>query len=268
MYILASKSGILTGKRLARKLGLNFHTDISKLNKNNSIIIRYGNAQDSSNIKEDTESNSREAIIKCSNKHKLWKYLEDSEILTPRYFLPNEWQEIIEKGFPILARSREHKSGQDITICNSEDEIPTNTKYLVPFYNDIIREYRVHVAFNEVIKIMRKYPIDDESHPVIKTSHFGWQYKLSKLDRIKCAKSMTKTALEVAEILGLNFCGIDMAWSSRKRGLGRWIVWEVNSAPSLNSASLEIYAKLFQEKLLAGREDYEVYKSKQNNVRN
>ena len=60
---------------------------------------------------------------------------------------------------------------------------------------------------------------------------------------------MVATAIKSAEILGLSFCGVDMAWSSKQNGLGRWIVWEINSAPSLNSSSLEIYTQILRENL-------------------
>lgn len=252
MYVLASKSGILTGKRLARELGLKFHTNASKLRQNSSIFIRYGNAQESVNITNDTECNSRDSIIRCSNKHKLFYYLKNSGLLTPQYFpystimgrtIPEEL------GAKFLCRKRKHHAGKDIRIVNRGNFISENTEFLVPLYENITREYRVHVVFGKIVKIMRKYPVDENAHSIIKTSSFGWQYRLSKLENIQCAKSMRETALKVAEILGLKFCGVDMAWSSKKYGLGKWIIWEVNSAPSLNSDSLKLYANLFKENL-------------------
>lgn len=246
MYVLASRAGILTGRNLAKNLRCRFHTNIEKIRPNSKILIRYGNAQESSRIAEDTNCNSRDAIIRASAKHRLWQYLDGEEIETPRYYSIGDAERI---ATPFLARQRIHRAGRDITVCNSSRDIPRNAEFLVPLYENIVREYRVHVLFGKVIRIFRKYPIHDNAHPIIKTSHFGWRYSLSRLDNINCRTSMIDTALKCTEILGLQFCGVDMAWSSKKGGLGRWIVWEVNSAPSLNSSSLEIYTKLFQENL-------------------
>lgn len=247
MYVLASRAGILTGKKLAKNLRCRFHTNIEKISPNSKILIRYGNAQESSRIADDTNCNSRDSIIKASAKHRLWQYLDGEEIETPRYYSINDAERI---PTPFLARQRIHRAGRDITICNSPRDIPRSAEFLVPLYENIIREYRVHVVFGKVVRIFRKYPTQDNAHPIIKTSHFGWRYSLSRLDNINCRTSMIEIALKCAENLGLQFCGVDMAWSSKKTGLGRWIVWEINSAPSLNSSSLEIYTKLFQENLM------------------
>lgn len=246
MYVLASRAGILTGRNLARNLQCRFHTNIERIRPNSKILIRYGNAQESSRIAEDTNCNSRNAIIRASAKHRLWQYIDGENIETPRYYPIRDAEKIAP---PFLSRQRIHRAGRDITICNSSRDIPRNAEFLVPLYDNIVREYRVHVLFGNVVRIFRKYPIQDNAHPIIKTSYYGWRYSLSRLDNIKCSKSMTEIALKCAEILGLQFCGVDMAWSSKENGLGRWIVWEINSAPSLNSASLEIYTNLFKENL-------------------
>lgn len=265
MYLLASKSGILTGKKLAKKLGLKFHTNTNKIRKDSTVIIRYGNAQESPNIINDTVCNSRESIIRCSNKHKLSNYLEGSGILSPRYFLYKPGMIVpTELGQKFLCRKREHRAGKDIIVLERGELIPASTEYLVPLYENILREYRVHVAFGNVVKVMRKYPTDENADPIVKTSSFGWQYKRSALSRVQCAKSMQQAALKVAEILGLSFCGVDMAWSSKKLGLAKWIVWEVNSAPSLNTNSLTLYIELFKKNLMRGVNG-EIYKSRQDN---
>ncbi len=250
MYVLASKSGILTGRRLAKELGLRFHTNANKIRQNSSVIIRYGNAQESPRIADDMNCNSRDSIIRCSNKHKLFYYLKDSGILAPEYFPYRSGKSIPDRlGLRFLGRKREHRAGQDIVLLERFQNVPHGTEYLVPLYENIIREYRVHVAFNNVVKVMRKYPMSDDANPIIKTASFGWQYKRSNLGRVECSESMQKTALKVAEILGLQFCGVDMAWSGKEKGLGKWIVWEVNSAPSLNSDSLKLYVDLFKKNL-------------------
>jgi hypothetical protein len=200
-----------------------------------------------------------------SAKHRLWEYLQDSEILSPRYYRLHEIPDDLE--FPCLVRSRMHRAGKDIIVCDGAYEIPRNAEYVVPYY-PTLREYRVHVAFGNIVKVMRKYPISDNAHDKIRTSAFGWQYKRSSLDEVKCAKAMVETSLKTAEVLGSDFCGIDMAWSAKKGGLNRWIVWEVNSAPSLNGPSLKLYVDLFRTQFAERLQQYAIHKSRQNNARN
>ncbi len=265
MYLLASEAGILTGKKIAKALEIKFHSDATQIEYNSEVLIRYGNAQKSSRISKDTSTNSRRSILRMSAKHRLWEYLDDTEVLSPRYYRLNEIPEDIK--FPCLVRSRTHMAGKDIIVCNSLNDISRNAEYIVPYY-PTLREYRVHVAFGNIVKVMRKYPVNDDAHEIIRTSAFGWQYRLSSLDEVLCAKSMVKTALETAEVLDSQFCGIDMAWSSKDHGLNRWIVWEVNSAPSLNGPSLKLYTDLLKENLSERLQAYEVYKSEQNYARN
>ncbi len=265
MYLIASRAGIITGKLLAKSLGLQFHNNVEQIKSGSEVMIRYGNAQQSTRIGKDTDCNSRDSILKMSAKHLLWQYLEDSGIMTPRYYRPEDVPTNL--SYPYLARSKMHRAGKDIIICNNPWDTPNNPEYIVPYY-PTLREYRVHVAFGNVVKVLRKYAVDENSNEKIRTSTYGWRYNSSSLDQVQCAKAMVETALNTAEILDAKFCGIDMAWSSKEHGLGKWIVWEVNSAPSLNSSSLKLYTDLFKENLSERLRKYEIYKSEQNNARN
>jgi len=268
VYLLASKAGFNSGKALAKLLNLKFHSNVNKIKDQSEILIRYGNYQDSGRIVKDTCINSVDAILKCSAKHLLSKFLAvDPELLSPIYY-PYCYNNILPNNltFPVMARKRHHKAGNDIVICNKYDDIPSDANYLVDIY-PTSREYRVHVFNGEVVKVFRKYPIDDNADPLIRSSHHGWKYVRSNLSKVLCAKSLIKTAVKVADILGVVFCGIDMAWSIKKE-LNRWIIWEVNSAPSLNSSSLELYAELFRNFFQENREATNVFhRSKNNNER-
>lgn len=250
MYLLASRSGILTGRMLASTLKLRFHTNVEHIYKPISVLIRYGNSSWTDNIRGDTDVNSSEAIFKMSNKKRLSEFLEDSNIIVPKYY-PYMKSDPIPEGltFPVLSRHFFHRGGLDITICNSEKDIPWNVQALVPYY-PTSREYRAHVVFGNVVKVMRKVPNNElTAHPIIRSSYYGWNYRLADLDQVICADSLVDTAVKAAQKIGATFCGIDVAWSKE---LKKWIVWEMNSAPSLNESSLAIYKDLiikhFQEK--------------------
>lgn len=248
-YLLASKHGIITGRNLARNLGLAFHTNLHKIKRAKvDVVFRYGNAQTNDRIIGDTEVNSVDAILRCSAKHKLWKMLEEEDIIAPEYIPYYYGMQIPERlGGKFLGRKRIHRAGNDIKILTRKSIITSPVEFLVPFI-PTNREYRVHVLFGRIVKVLRKYPDNEENKGFIRTSRYGWNYRVSSLHEIVCDKSMSKTALKVAELLGLSFCGIDMAWSSKNDGgLHKWVVWEVNSAPSLNTPSLRTYTTYFKE---------------------
>jgi hypothetical protein len=212
--------------------------------------VRYGNASWADNIRSDTDVNSCESIFKMSSKQKLSRFLGDTDIIVPRYY-PYRKGDPLPQGitFPILARHNFHRAGMDIVVCNSERDIPWGVEALVPFY-PTSREYRVHVVFDEIIKVMRKVADNPNmAHPFIRTSHYGWNYRLSDLDQVICAESLVDVATRASKKLGCAFCGVDLAWSKE---LKKWIVWEMNSAPSLNESSIALYrdriVKHFQEK--------------------
>jgi hypothetical protein len=241
MFLLASKQGRFTGNLLAKKLNLYFTLDVSKIIHNRgSIAVRFGNAQSFPGA-VDTECNSVESIIKMSNKQGLWRYLQESDVFAPKYYPFNRGQALLpdEIIFPCLSRHGTHRAGRDITVCNSPRDIPWGTEYLVNLVNTN-REYRVHVLQGEVIKVFRKEPLTDTSHRFIRSTYHGWRYALADLEQIMCANSLVETAKKVSNTLGSFFCGIDMAWSPKDERK-EWVVWEVNSAPSLNTPSLELY---------------------------
>jgi len=267
VYLLGSKAGIYTARKLAQMLDLKFHTNAYNIKPNSDILIRYGNAQYSDKISKDTNINSRNSIIKMSAKHHLSKFLaRDPDLLSPIYY-PHDYDTRlpINLTFPVLARKRTHRAGNDIVYCENYCDIPEDVEFLVDFY-PTSREYRVHVFNGEVIKIFRKYPINKETaHPYIRSSSFGWQYKKSKINQILEADLLVDTAIKVAKLVDAVFCGIDIAWSN-KRNMGRWIIWEVNSAPALNGPSLQYYVSLFK-KLIYGDEEvfYGIHRTKNNN---
>lgn len=269
MYLLASNAGIKTGKSLAKYLGYNFAESSNDIPNGNIVAVRYGNAQRLNYGVTDLEINSRNSILRMSSKHNLKRYLEETGVMTPEYYTLESLPKSVE--FPVLTRNEKHRAGRDINVINSwEDLEGKEFDYIVPFY-PTLREYRVHVFDGNVVKIFRKYPSGRQSkgkstleNPRIRTTNYGWEYVRSDLDQVLCSGSMVKTSLEVYSAIGCVFGAIDMAWSKQ---LERWIVWEINSAPSLNSSSLELYAGLIT-KLIARRSENDVRKPTEDNDRN
>ncbi len=260
-YLLASKAGVISGRKLARLLGLKFHTDINKIIPNSKIKIRYGNWETSSKISSDTDVNNIRAIHRMSNKPNLWKLIGE-EIIVPPYALSSEFIPLCEDfkdGEMALyfGRTKYHRMGTDIIPFYAGEEIPAGIDYVVP-YMRVSREYRVHYLFGDIVKCFRKVNINPDADPMIRTSAFGWNFRRAKFENIKRRDLLLDVITKSAEIIGCNFGGFDVGWSPP---WNKWILFEVNSAPALNSETLKLYTQKFKE-VLNG-----VYKPIENNSR-
>lgn len=232
-------------------LGIRFSSDPDRIPRGSRILVRYGNARISDRIARDTDINSPESIIRMSNKHRLSDYLVNTDITVPKYFSYIGDKRIPDGiTLPFLFRERLRRGGRDIIFCENKENLPRQDGFLVPYF-ETSREYRVHVLFGEVQKVFRKMPplgfLPEQNALAIRSSYFGWYYSHSNLDQVLCAESLVSTCKEVAKVLGSAFCGIDIAWS---RIIKKWIVWEVNSAPSLNGSTLNLYVNLIQANML------------------
>jgi len=250
-YLLASSAGFNSGKSLANLLGLRFHSNPEKISKPFNVVLRYGNYSTSSLLENDTKINSVSSILNCSRKWLLKSFLEDSNILAPTY-IPVEnfnasdinWIENNEKiensGRVFLGRNRWHRGGQDIRIFTEKNSIPSNIDFVVPFIRTS-REYRVHVINNEIVKIFRKRNDNEPYYGInIRSSFNGYYFTNARIDKIKDGNALYDIIEKISNKLGVMFFGADIGWSPPYNS---WIVFEVNSAPGLNSKTIDIYAK-------------------------
>lgn len=255
-YLLASRAGIITGRLLARNLGLRFHTNVSKIKPESRVLIRYGNYLTSSKIIEDTTINSIETILNISNKNNLNTLLSGTGIITPIYIPINSFEKD-DKHFIdgeeklYLGRNKYHRAGLDIKKFNITENIPENIEYIVPYIRTS-REYRLHYLLGNIVKIFRKLKSDDGcDDSIIRTSSYGWRFSLTNLDQIKHGELLPEVVNIVANKLNIFLGGFDIGWSPPNNA---WIIYEINSAPSLNTETLQIYSNILKDNINYGND--------------
>ncbi|KKM98807.1 hypothetical protein LCGC14_1154230 [marine sediment metagenome] len=260
-YLLASRAGIISAKRLSKSLGLLFHTNVHKIRPNSVIAFRYGNWETSNRILRDTETNSIRSIHRMSNKPNLWR-LTGTDVIVPPYFSPTNYTSFndFKDGERVLyfGRKKYHRAGTDIIPFSTGEDVPNGIDYVVP-YMRVTREYRIHYLFGEIVKCFRKIDTGNTSDSLIRTTAFGWNFQRARFNSIKHNNKLLSTVKKAAEIVGCNFGGFDVGWSPPWNA---WILFEVNSAPALNSETLKLYSERFKEVLNNG-----VHKSKENSFR-
>lgn len=148
----------------------------------------------------------------------------------------------------VVCRTRlKGRSGEGIIIYEDKDldmpEAKVYTKY-VPKTS----EWRLHVAFGEIIDIQRKILRPDLSEEEKERVDFdvrnhsgGFVYVRGSTE--PCRDSTKKVALEAVEALGLDFGAVDIIWNQKH---GRDYVLEVNTAPGLVGTTLDNYVEAFK----------------------
>jgi len=237
--MLTHKKYNKSARILATQLGLIPVSDYSRIN--GIVAVRYGNA--GGVFENDTKYNSSEVIRLCGDSLEFSKWCVENNINSPVYtlFSSAEGYE-----FPFLLRQRRHIAGKDITIVSSLDDIPQSfgDLYHVNFMKSD-REFGIHYVAGKVVKIFEKVPFDSNAHPIIKSSVFGYHYKLIN-DIENNFKSAQKLCIEVAEKVGLGFGRFDLGYNSETK---KYIVFEINTAPGLNSKTSYLYAEILRSVL-------------------
>jgi carbamoylphosphate synthase large subunit len=245
-YLLYNEKSYITGRALASHLGLRYHRNAENLMRRGHYpAIRYGNSDGI--FVRDTNMNSAKVIKICADSLRFSKWAKEHDIFTPIY------QKVPAIGklpkFPFLVRTRWHRAGQDIRIIREKQDMYRlyrrlgpelfTSRYWVPFY-ETEYEIRVHYILGNVPRIFVKESTPEVNlYNPIRTSPNGWHYSIrNNLDE-KYQKAQ-QLVCEVAEKLGLAFGGFDLAWSPKYK---KYIIWEINTAPGLNSNTLEVYAE-------------------------
>lgn len=224
--ILYHRSTALTGRRLARLLGLKHGSTPKGL-----ISVRWGSSVSHT---PDISPNTQESIRLASNGRKSLLHLRDSGLLVPKvYTTPPD------NDYPILGRRINHRAGKDIIWCKTKEEATKANSSYFTGYMSVVSEFRVHVFGGKPLRMFRKVGGENE---LIRTSTFGWEYRRSDMSKHPKA---CEVAVNAVGALGLCFGGVDLGW-----GKDGYVVFEVNTGPALNTISLLYYAQKLEAYLL------------------
>jgi glutathione synthase/RimK-type ligase-like ATP-grasp enzyme len=191
-------------------------------------------------------SNQFAAVALASNKLETFRRLENKDgIRTPLYTdsraVASQW--LVESGATVVVRHQlSGHSGAGIELCSGEVDLP-----LAPLYVQYIKkqkEFRVHVAFGEVIDVQEKrkridLPEDFETNYQVRNHQTGWVYCREDLQEPEGLRDMATVTVEA---LRLDFGAVDLIWNEKRNEV---YVLEVNTAPGLEGTTVNKYAEAF-----------------------
>lgn len=222
-----------TARAVARELGIGY---MQSPEPEHTVVIRWGYSREH---KEDLALNTAEAVKLAANGKASLEALQEAGVPCVRLATPEDGI------YPLMARCRyNHIGGKFIEYVTCEEEArETGAKYFTVF-RKADKELRIHVFGGEVLRVLRKVPRTNTADKLIKTSERGWGYKRCNHERYY--RVAQRIAVDAVKALGLHFGGVDMGWSEEDR---KYFVFEVNTAPSLNSISLGEYVEKFKTHL-------------------
>lgn len=194
-------------------------------------------------------SNSFAAVRVAGNKLSTFRVLEGKDgiripVFTTDRSVAAGW---LRDGIVVVCRTnlRGH-SGAGIVLANSEDQLVSAPLYVQ--YVKKQKEFRVHVAFGEVIDVQEKrkrseLPEDFSVNFQVRNHQTGWVY--CREDIIEPTGLRDMACLCTAS-LGLDFGACDLIWNEKRN---ECYVLEVNTAPGLEGSTVDKYAQVFTEKL-------------------
>lgn len=174
--------------------------------------------------------NKREALIR----------LNEEGVPTPKLYLNH----IPDDAFPIVGRRDFHAHQSGMFICTTPAEYARTRRLKRPpthyleWIDPPLREFRVHVAFNKVLKLMDRAT--------------GWYPGSGPAPAFDHKVTLRQVALDAVEALGMDFGAVDILWTE-KRSNGTedkgFMVLEVNSGPDLKRSedTRERYIRAFME---------------------
>lgn len=252
MYLIYNRHSYITAKKLAKELGLVAKNDREQIS--DMPIIRYGSSRYFGF--NNPQINNIESIMSASNKYLSLGILNQTGITVPKIYVTSCMDSM---KYPVLARKNYHKQGRDIILCNNEEEafsaLQSNRDYFVEFV-EARAEYRLHCVNNEIVKIFRKVKEDAIPDDFIRCVRNGWGFYRVDTEQDWLQPMKTK-AIESLKALGLYFGAVDMIHSIDRR----FVVLEVNSAPALNTDTLNIYAEKLHRWLEENYEMERVYRT-------
>jgi glutathione synthase/RimK-type ligase-like ATP-grasp enzyme len=204
-------------------------------------VINWG----SSRRKYDGEYiNQPEAVTVAGNKLRSARAFKKGGVPCAEYTESQRTaQQWLNDGHTVVCRTKLRSSqGRGVVVANKQRGTPLVPAALYNKYVEKQDEYRVHVAFGEVIDIAQKRKrrsVKRENMDYeVRTFSSGWVYcrqGIAPPDAIRAA------GLAAVESLGLDFGGVDIGVSTD----GTVCVYEVNTAPGIMGTTAKNYAKAF-----------------------
>lgn len=242
----------LGSKEISRGLGVKrLRLEGSTYVGNKSRVVINWGASDIPNpeVKKSRLINTPGTIEAASNKLTFFKRMKASQDAPrcPEFTDdPKEAIRWVREGALVLARTKlKSRSGSDIVFFDRPEEWAVAPLYIK--YIKKAEEYRVHVAFGNVIKVQQKV-LRSEADP--KTTDFrirnlanGFIFQIHNLHT---PDDVLTQALKAMEASKLHFGAVDVIWNSFQQ---KAYVLEINTAPGIEGSTVAAYVEAFQKEL-------------------
>lgn len=138
---------------------------------------------------------------------------------------------------PILGRTYHHTQARDLLH-------PRHPDFWVERI-DTVREHRIHVFDNEVIRVQTKQPTPGEQpHPWIRSASSGWTLVARPDLTALVPRGARSIAKQAVRALGYEFGAVDLAVKTD----GGIVVWEVNTQPGMGDGTADVYARILMQR--------------------
>lgn len=213
-------------------------------------VINWGSTRLPEEIMKCNVINHPDKIREVANKLDFFRKMGvNNEVLVPwteDFDTAVRW---ISEGHVVVARTiLNGHSGAGIVLMdhdnpNSWPRAPLYTKYVKK-----TEEYRIHIAFGEIIDFQRKTlskrkaESGEDINWKIRNLDNGFIYQRGGVDPHPSILDAAKGAMTTCE---LDFGGVDIVWNQRAN---RPYVLEINTAPGITGTTVENYARALKER--------------------
>jgi len=238
------KMGSNSAKELARALNTKRVYPDGRYNyKPNHQIINWGNSYYPNFDREGIRwINNPDNVDMATNKLTTLQLLQTANVSIPEFTTDIDLVRESGGALWVLRRLLKSHSGRGIELhqVTNPNDIPN-----VPLFTKYIKksaEYRFHVMNREVIDVQQKRKrrdYDGEHNYQVRNHHTGWVYTR---ENVNYHTSLVQLAIDAVNAIGLDFGAVDIIWNDHYQ---RGYVLEVNTAPGLEGATIDIYTRSF-----------------------
>lgn len=240
MYLLPYKRFSKSARDLAGLLGAYLiNPDSGQLFP--TTVINWGNSHPTIQVYRWINHPSR--IEVSNNKLRALQQLKANNVQVPEFTtLKQEAQSWINNGHTVVCRTiLSGHSGAGIVLAVSADQLVDAPLYVK--YVKKASEYRVHVAFGEVIDVQQKRKISnfppEQYNSQIRSHANGWVYCR---EGILFSSNLNQLAIDAVAGLSIDFGAVDIIYNQHQ---DKYYVLEVNTAPGLEGETLYTYFNTF-----------------------
>lgn len=261
VFLFSYDERSLGSKELSRGLGCSRirHTNSTFKGAPKHTVIIWGARTIPEEVAKCTLINRPELLERVVNKRDFFEMMNapDGARIPPFTTDSKEAFSWIKEGVVVVARTKlAAKSGAGIVFLDSSTDVDEWVK--APLYTQYVKkaeEYRIHIAFGEVIdqqrKILRKVHPDTGEPIDPKTVDFRIRNLANGFIFAKQGLSVPddvfKQAKKAMVKSGLDFGAVDVIYNKSQN---KAYVLEINSAPGLENSTVENYVKAFKARLL------------------